>query len=227
MKKVIFTVARFLSEIFPCLVLAYVWDCNRKIEEKEKFFKAIAENDENYLNEHKDEKEKFMVKTDLSLSNIEECHKKEIERKKTLEDKAKSNLLAITISISLMLGILGLALKDKTVLVAGNSCFLVKIIMIIFSCGVLYFLYGGWAALRAIRTDKFGELYINDEVRINKKEVKREDELIKCIELNTLVTRKRSNYIDSSYIGIRNGIICLGACFIIVMCVVLYNLIKG
>lgn len=226
MKKVIFTIARYLSEILPCLVLTYVWDGNRKIEEKKKLFKAIAENDEQYLNKHKDEKENFMEKIGLSLSEIKECHQKEIERKKTIEDKAKSNLSAITISISLMLGILGLVLKDRTVLATGSSCGLAKIIMIIFSCGVLYFLYGGWAALKAIRTDEFGELYINDEVKINKKEVKREDELIKCIELNTLVTRKRSNYIDSSYIGIRNGIICLGVCLIILMCTVLYKL-KG
>ncbi|MCM8762807.1 MAG: hypothetical protein NC938_06420 [Candidatus Omnitrophica bacterium] len=217
--KNILLVVRFLYQAFPCLVWLYVWDGNRKIEEKESLFKAMQENNEEYVKKHEKEKNNFIAKANLSLSEIEKCHTKEIERKKIIEEKAKANLLAITVSISLMLGVVGLILKDKANITIDKD-WLTKIIFV-FSIGVLYFLWGGLAALSSIRTDKFGEVYIDDKVRNKGDEAKEKEELVKCIELNTLVTMKRSNYIDSSYVGIRNGIICLGVCFALLVVLLL------
>jgi len=213
-KKIEFIVRR-LYQIIPLLVWVHYFGIHEKIKEHKKLFTAIEINDETYLKEHKIEEENFKAKTQLSLSAIEASHKNEIERKKTIEDKAKANLLAITVSVSLMLGIVGLILKKETTIIPNKDLLFWMTIM--FSVGVLYFLWGGVVALSSIRTGEFGEIFINDEVKINGDETKKKAELLNCIELNTILTMERSNFIDSSYVGIRNGIICLVVFFIMMV----------
>ncbi len=213
--KKIESIVRHLYQIIPFLVWFYYPVTYEKIKEYKKLFTAIQTNDVKYLEEHRLEEENFKAKTQLSLSAIEASHKNEIERKKTIEDKAKANLLAITVSVSLMLGTIGLILKNETTIISNKDLLFGMTFM--FSVGVLYFLWGGLAALSSIRTGEFGEIFINDEVKINGDETKKKAELVNCIELNTILTMERSNYIDSSYVGIRNGIICLVVFFILMV----------
>jgi len=215
-KKILLNLIRWLSEIAPLFAIFYIKDCSKRLIDKKKLFKAIIQNDENVLKCHKTEVEDFKSKENVDERNLKECHEKEIERKKTIEEKAKASLLAITLAITLMLGIITFILKNPIEIGKSDLLHNSKFVLI-FSCGVLYFLYAGWAALRSIRIDEFAEISLEDEIRIKQNQASRNKELVQCIELNRLVTRKRSNYLDSSYIGIRNGIICLSICFVILI----------
>lgn len=215
-KNIFFRLVGLASEVVPLFSLFHIWDSENKLIRKKKFFKALEKKDSETLSKHIADSNDFNRKKTINVDDIKHCHEREIERKKTIEEKAKACLLAITLSITLILGMVTLIFKNPIEIdksnILRNSGFI-----LIFSCGVLYFLYAGYAASRSIRIDEFSDISLEDEIKIKEEKASRQEELIQCIELNRLVTRKRSNYLDSSYIGIRNGIICLSLCFVILI----------
>lgn len=153
------------------------------------------------------------------IEDIKECHKNERSRKEIIEDKAKASLFVISLSVTLLLGSLDF-IKDP------NSGIIFKIFMfLILVLGLSYFLLSGYSSIRAFNIRKFFDIDINELIKekegklniINLSDKDKISEMYKNIKINQLITNIRSNYVDATFIGIRNGIILISLFFIIVI----------
>lgn len=150
------------------------------------------------------------VKTDL---------KEQRNRKKIIEDKAKSLLFIITVSITAItfsLNYLNTLEIDILQIVA----------LIILGLSVLYFVLG---AIRAIQTLYIRPFHIIQtaveitdhtyKLTANKSETDFLKELIKSKQLNDLIISRLCNFTDASLTSIRNGIILFVSFFIMTISV--------
>lgn len=195
-------ILRFLTQFIPLSSLLLGVDIDRRREIIEKSGDIIRD---------------FDKKKEIQLEIIKDCQQKEIERKNIVEQKAKANSLAITISITLFIAAISLLSSDNIFIVNDN--FLPRVGIFLLGLGVFSFFCGGLMALESLRVERLYDVRLKDEaIFLNDKDGNDSDrrkELIRCIELNQVVTDKRAMYVSASYYGIRNGIVCLFLCFII------------
>lgn len=157
-----------------------------------------------------DDANKENLKTDL-----QEIYSSEEDRKKVLEDKAKSILFVITISSSLILGSVGV-LKDG---IFSQHSFL----FVAFAIGILFFVLSGVASIAALNVDGFHKIILNNY--INKSEdgqvflvdIGDDDKiaiLYQCIYLNEIILCIKSNFVHAAYILVRNALVLILLFFI-------------
>jgi len=172
----------------------------------------------------------FKVNKDDNLNEfikeLEDCHKKETERKKIIEDKAKSSLLVITISVTLVLGSLNFFrdIKDGT-----NFVYIISLFSLFL--GLIYLLLSGISSIQALNIEEYYDINIDDRITVtnDRQNIKnfdiknRIEEIYKNIKLNQLITTTRGNYVSATLIGIRNGIILISLFFIIAVVTVENN----
>ncbi len=147
--------------------------------------------------------------------------KEQHDRKKTIEDKAKSLLFIITVSITAIT-------FSLTYLKSLEINVLQTIALIILGLSILYFVIGTIRALQTLNIRKFHIIQTvieitDDNFKLTAKKADTDflKELIKGKQQNDLINIQLSNYAYASFTLIRNGII-LFVCFFIMTIFVNY-----
>ena len=143
----------------------------------------------------------------------------EQSRRRLIEEKAKTNVLAITIAVSAMIA--GMAVASE---VAGvnERCtgWIVWPVMAAQGIGIAFLLAGGIVALKALRVAETYMWTLGRE-KLNMTTEAINVELSWCLQFNQYVTSIKSNQIETSYSCIRNGIIALGVATFLVALIML------
>jgi len=140
---------------------------------------------------------------------------RENDRKKIIEDKAKSSLFIVTLSITVMLGGINFV-KD------GKATFRLPLLLLVI-LGVVYLVLSGVTAVQALNIREFYTLHPDDWIEhgqgrravVGLQRTNRIKMLYAVIKANELVLNIRTNFVRATFIGIRNGIILLALAFII------------
>lgn len=184
-----------LKIIFHFLPLVNVCVANKKINKSRKKIEdnaaSIAE---------------FNKKKDLNNDDVYKLYERLLEWKRIIDAKAKNNLFAITISMSLLSILIGSFLKGETFQFVNTHQY-VRSLLFIFFVGLVYFLYAGYSALCALRVKEIGFIGWSDLIQKKENESSYKRELIKSIEITQLTISESTNYLDACYIGLRNGMI--------------------
>lgn len=126
-----------------------------------------------------------------------------LKTKDKLEDKAKTNVVGITIAITLIMG-------ASTIITSIDNKFNNKVIQwcafILFCVAVLYMLYAGIEAIKILINEN--EIYTVQLNNIADEEKLRND-YDKCIVNNRIKNLIRNNGVYTSYECIRNAFVCL------------------
>lgn len=129
----------------------------------------------------------------------------EAERRKSVDEKAKANLVAITIGFTVLFSSLNFVGKNewKAPLAGwwGTSSFALLIL------GVVYLVYGGLKALDALQIARVYSPSAHDESGVC--EAIRKVNLLWCLQQNEKTSILRTNAVSVSYRSIRNGVISL------------------
>jgi hypothetical protein len=150
----------------------------------------------------------------LPIDTVKKHHEKELDRKKVIEDKAKANVVGVTIAITLINPLvtfinaqLNPQLGKNVLNSIWGGLFIVTVLF-----GLASLLMGGWAAFRALRIRGLHDIYLNDEIEINSapdRQKLRNAKYRKCWELNQRYSNIASNFVDVSYTSIRNGVLAI------------------
>ncbi|MSR92320.1 hypothetical protein FYJ33_13195 [Clostridiaceae bacterium WCA-383-APC-5B] len=152
------------------------------------------------------------------LENMKSEYDNSINRVAKFEDKAKSNLVAISISVTIILGLI----KPINEIYTKYNNIVIKIIGTILCFGVVFFmLYAGILSLKVLMEKNV--LYKVSLIELNKVnliQLNNSDEPMKKtyaqnIELNEMNNTIRNNYINTSFRCIRNALSLLVVIFII------------
>lgn len=127
-------------------------------------------------------------------------------RRISIEDKAKTNVIGITLAIGVMFA--GAALLSAWVIADQCNTEWLNPVMPPFVAGVFFLLTGGWVALDVIRVDQVFVWTVEDEAEYRDDEIKK-PMILWCIELNRRINYIKANGTDASYRCIRNGTIML------------------
>ena len=140
----------------------------------------------------------------------------ELIRRRVIEEKAKTNILGITLAFSAMFA--GVALISSNSTVSETSIdWQVWALLVLLFIGGLFLLAGGALALSALRIAKTYTWTLEDEVE-NTADEARAARALWYLELNQDGTRLKSNLVDASYSCIRNGVIALAVAAIVMGC---------
>lgn len=192
----------FLQQFFPGLYASYVNKMISKNYETQQNFDVD-------ISDITEESTEYIKQVQIDLEN-------QLERKKGIEDKAKSLLFIIAVAITAVTFSLNYI---KSLTIDLYQSFSVGILFL----SIIYLVVG---AIRALQTLNIRQFHITQaEVEVNKKEkkyiliAKKPDsdylkELIKSKQLNDLINIQLSNYTYASFNLIRNGIILFVVFFI-------------
>ena len=132
---------------------------------------------------------------------LEKLFEKEYYRKERFEDKAKTNIIGVTISVSLILGSYTLLTNIYNKYESGSMLGVIS--ALVFTLSVVYMISAGIHATHVI----IGE---NEVYQVNETEASsKNDAYFLSIGLNRLKNLIRNNHVYVSYICIRNSLICL------------------
>ena len=136
----------------------------------------------------------------------------ELVRRTAIEEKAKTNVLGITLAFSAMFAGTALISSSNTI----SECnWLLWVLLAALFLGVLFFLIGGALALSALRIAKTYTWTLESEV-MNTTDEARAVRLLWYVELNQMTTLLKINQVDASYSCIRNGVIALAVAAIFI-----------
>ena len=204
MRKIMSIVRVVFDYIFP-LVACYA--CNKKIRNK-MFCCNILDDVKNYKA--------------ISLDTLKCLYSDAIHQKDKLEDKAKTNIIGITIAISLILG----ASNFLNVIYAKNlQSFLLWMqpyqnirwvmshsfftwgMFLLFVCAVLYLIIAGILAIRVLIDEN--QVFVIDLKNFAADEADLKQDYGQKISQNCSQNLIRNNIVYTSYEFIRNALICL------------------
>ena len=136
----------------------------------------------------------------------------------SIEDKARANLLGITIGVAVLFSGFNLAVGGgSATLVPG----LVRVsILILFAIAVCYFLTGGIMALKALRLRPLFTPSLREEATASQH--MRVVQAVWALEQNERTALMRTNALSVSFDGIRNGVISLAAAVVLLAIAVLF-----
>lgn len=192
----------FKKHLFPMI---YNKECEKKMKSKEKELASYNSEDINeYIFQY------LIFDKDCKFDLVKEAYDSSISRMKQFEEKAKTNLVAITISVPITFGLIKPIndIYDKY-----NNVYL-KVFLFLISILVVYFmLYGGVISLRVLM-DK------NIVYNVGLRELSEDEGSNKNIygmygELNEINNTIRNNSINTSYRCMKNSLILLSIIFLI------------
>lgn len=192
----------FIELIFP-MINNYKGE--EKLREKESKLNSI-DSEEIYTYEL----EYLSFDQNSGFDPVKQEYENSLLRVKQFEEKAKTNLIAISISVTITLGLI----KPITdIYQKYQSVYISNIIFIISIFTVGFMLYGGIESLKVIM-DK------NIIYKLSIKELSQEKESLKKIygmygELNEINNTIRNNYINTSYRCMKNALVLLIAIFLL------------
>ena len=173
-----------------------------KIDDLEKSDPALAYRDDG----------RSQLPENVLMRHLEE----ELARRQVIEDKAKTNVLGITLAFSAMFA--GVALISSNSTVSGSCVdWWVWVLLVLLFFGVLFLLAGGALALSALRIAKIYTWTLEDEAEHTVSET-RAVRILWYVALNREGTRLKTNQIDASYSCIRNGVMALAIAAIVMGC---------
>ncbi len=191
-----------IESIFPMINNS---KCERKLRAKENELKNMDSED---IYTYELEYIKFDEESDFDP--VKDEYENSLLKAKQFEEKAKTNLIAISISVTITLGlikpIIDIYQKYQNIYLS-NMIFMISIFI------VGFMLYGGVESLKVIM-DK------NIIYKIGIKELSEPKESLKKIygmngELNEINNSIRNNYVNTSYKCMKNALVLLSAIFIL------------
>lgn len=194
---------KFLDAVFPLVPL---YRANKVVRQK------IHPKNENGKDIEPSGILSFIENADnLSSEIIKEQYNETFKVKEKLEDKAKTNIIGVTISITLIMGASGvLSTLNKKYPSPIFSWILFFLIMF----SVAYMVTAGILVIRLLNNEN--EVYIVELSSLAADEMRLRDDYDKCISQNQNKNTIRNNYIFTSYECIRNSLICLFVILILI-----------
>jgi hypothetical protein len=193
-----------MSKIIDCLFP--LWRVNKYIDGK------IKEIDNNYSVDISKSVDK---QKDIEL--LEKELKAQLERKKGIEDKAKSILFAITLTVTILI------FSINSLKLSYNNWF-DYIPLSILTISVFCLIVSACMSLKALELKEYNYLFVikNDDNAQKIELIKNDEETaladaIKTKTLNDFRITKIGNYVSSAYSLIRNGVIGFALVLIILM----------
>lgn len=160
---------------------------------------------------HETDKERLRgTAAKLSADVIRRHEEAAAQRLRAIEDKARANLLSITIGVAVLFAGLdlleggGLGVKLPVLQVLVPLCFV---------AAVLYFLLGGLMAIKALEVARVFVPRLEEEAERN--EIERSMQALWNLEQNEKTIFLRTNALSSSSYGLRNGVFCLAVLVIL------------
>ena len=154
---------------------------------------------------------------DESINILKSIYEREFNRKKTVEDKAKSSLFIVSLTISFTLGSLGFL----------NSIGLISegYILILLIIGLIYLMLSGINCINVLGITEYYDVHPNNQIIETESQLifnnfKKEEianYLYKINKLNELIVQIKTNFAYSTFIGIRNGMVFLTIFFITII----------
>lgn len=136
----------------------------------------------------------------------------ESERRKSIEDKAKSNLVAITVGFTVLVASLNFVGKDELKAPLSGRWAILSFLLLVL--GVVYLMYGGLKALDALQIARIFSPSPSDESGVCP--AVRKTNLLWCLKQNERVSLLRANAVSVSYRSIRNGVISLALLILLI-----------
>lgn len=137
-----------------------------------------------------------------------------------IEDKARTNVLGLTLAFTAMFA--GIALVSSSSTVRDiNANWSLWLLLALLCVGVSFLFMGGWLALMALRVA--GNYVWTPWHETIPKEVK-VMWILWCLELNQKTTLVKANQVDCSYSCLRNGIFALAGAAIVVSVLLSYQI---
>jgi len=149
---------------------------------------------------------------ELSIETLKERYVDTFKTKDKLEDKAKTNVIGITISITLIMGASGTL---STLNRRFPSLVLSWITFALVVVTVVYMIIAGLLAIRMLIGEN--EIYIVELNSLASGGTALRDDYAKCIFMNQIKNTIRNNYIFTSYKCIKNSLIVLFVVFILMV----------
>ncbi|MDQ3820799.1 MAG: hypothetical protein M3362_24365 [Acidobacteriota bacterium] len=149
------------------------------------------------------------------IAELKDYQDKEDDRKKAIDDKAKSSLFVITLSLTVILAGLNF-LKD------GKATFRTPLLLLVI-LGIAYFVLSGITAVRALNVREFFALHPDDWIEqaqdqptvVGLQKLDRIKWLYTAIKANEPALNIKTNFVDATFVGIRNGLVLLSLAFVI------------
>ena len=158
----------------------------------------------------------------LELDALLRHLKEEQGRRQIIEDKAKTNILGITLAFTVILATVAFVPRitevGKDIPSWGTWMFLALQLY-----GILSLLIGGVLALKTLRVAQYYMWTLQDERNYVTEEDKNA-EVSWYLRYNQLVSLLKSNFLDASYSCIRNGVIALATSAILMLIFLVINL---
>ena len=139
---------------------------------------------------------------------LEDLYKQTFKTKDKLEDKAKSNVMGITISVSLIVG-------STNLLSYVNSEAERLYIIILLIISVFYMIVSGWLVIHMLIDEN--ETYVIKLNSLAEGGGSLRADYDQCILLNQYKNLIRNNYLFASYACIRNALISLFIMFLLIV----------
>ena len=140
----------------------------------------------------------------ISTQILKEQYDNTLRTKDKLEDKAKANIISITISITLIMGASNVL---QVVAEKYSQAFLSWSGFTLFICAVIYMFFGGILAIKVLISEN--EVYVIGLKNFASDESTLREAYDISIAQNITKNQIRNNYIYTSYECIRNALMCL------------------
>lgn len=206
-------ISLIIDLLFP---MAANWEDNKKLRAKIK-----AQNDDCSSNPVESILSTVNKPDDLATDVFENLYNDTLKAKDKIEEKAKTNIIGVSISITLIMGASGMlsALNEKF-----QISWFAWVAFILMLAAVIYMLFAGILVIRLLTNEN--EVYtldLNSFLPGSNSLMRKEYD--RCIILNRYKNIIRNNYLFTSYECIRNSFICLFA--ILVMTTIPLSIPKG
>lgn len=206
-------ISLIIDLLFP---MAANWEDNKKLRAKIK-----AQNDDCSSNPVESILSTVKKPDDLATDVFENLYNDTLKAKDKIEEKAKTNIIGVSISITLIMGASGMlsALNEKF-----QISWFAWVAFILMLAAVIYMLFAGILVIRLLTNEN--EVYtldLNSFLPGSNSLMRKEYD--RCIILNRYKNIIRNNYLFTSYECIRNSFICLFA--ILVMTTIPLSIPKG
>lgn len=146
----------------------------------------------------------------LKPSTLQKYLDNENVRRKGIEDKAKTNLLGITLAFSVLFAGLSAA---QTKSAGPHGTVLGILAMMVLAIGVAFLILGGLQAHAAMQVGRVYTLSPEHEAEDTEDQFK--ERMLWTLKQNERLTMRRSNALDVSFKAIRNGVLMLAAAVVL------------
>ncbi len=181
--------------------------------------KHLSEEIEDSVDSYKEEYREFgQLVRNLDGDAIQRHQESAGQRLGSIEDKARANLLGITIGITVLFSGFNLT-------AGGGSAALVPEwvrtpILVLFAVAVCYLLTGGIMALEALRLKPMYMPSLREEATASER--RRAIQAVWALEQNKRTALMRTNALSVSFGGLRNGVICLAVTVVLLAVAVVF-----